>query len=109
MIMPNLNHCIDCDKPMQPSGAKGLCDSCYDKEERIGGFGGDTGTDADYEPTTADEYNQEWLLRMKDGKCWNCDGEGQYYDMAGDDNCEEPLLFPCHECEGTGKIKNENM
>ena len=35
--MPNLNHCIDCDKPMQYS--KGLCDYCYNKEYRIRGMG----------------------------------------------------------------------
>ena len=74
--MPNLNHCIDCDKPMQPANSKGLCDNCYHKATRL--FGGDTGIDADwemgtdelalremdekdYEPTTADKYNKEWL------------------------------------------------
>tara|TARA_R100000458_G_C8114038_1_gene135644 strand:+ start:103 stop:330 length:228 start_codon:yes stop_codon:yes gene_type:complete len=49
--MPNLNHCIDCDKPMQPANSKGLCDNCYHKVTReLGG-----------EPTTADKYNKEWL------------------------------------------------
>ena len=35
--MPSPNHCIDCDKPMQYS--RGLCDDCYNKEERIRGMG----------------------------------------------------------------------
>jgi hypothetical protein len=49
--MPNLNHCIDCDKPMYPPNSKGLCDNCYHKVTReLGG-----------EPTTADKYNKEWL------------------------------------------------
>ena len=35
--MPSPNHCIDCDKPMQYS--RGLCDDCYNKEDRIRGMG----------------------------------------------------------------------
>ena len=61
VTMPNLNHCIDCDKPMQPANSKGLCDDCYHKATRM--FGGDT--DGDYEPTTADKYNKEWLDEQK--------------------------------------------
>ena len=61
VTMPNLNHCIDCDKPMQPANSKGLCDNCYHKATRM--FGGDT--DGDYELTTADKYNKEWLDEQK--------------------------------------------
>ena len=56
--MPNLNHCIDCDKPMHPPNSKGLCDNCYHKVTReLGG-----------EPTTADEYNKEWLNEQKENR-----------------------------------------
>ena len=59
VTMPNLNHCIDCDKPMQPANSKGLCDSCYLKATRLRGW------IEDYEPTTADKYNKEWLDEQK--------------------------------------------
>ena len=59
--MPNLNHCIDCDKPMQPANSKGLCYDCYHNATRM--FGGDT--DGHYELTTADKYNKEWLDEQK--------------------------------------------
>jgi len=82
-IMPNLNHCIDCDKPMHPPNSKGLCDNCYHKVTRE--LGGDTGINADWEkemlrtdsmpdikcdgePTTADEYNKEWLNEQKENR-----------------------------------------
>lgn len=42
-------------------------------------------------------------------ECPNCEGEGQYYDMAGDDNAEEPLLFPCNDCEGEGTISAKDL
>jgi len=45
--MPNLNHCIDCDKPMQPANSKGLCDNCYDKATRVIGMGEPIPTDED--------------------------------------------------------------
>lgn len=47
--MPNLNHCIECDKPTANSITK-LCDNCNDKIKI-----------EDVEPTTADKYNKEWL------------------------------------------------
>jgi len=80
--MPNLNHCIDCDKPMHPPNSKGLCDNCYHKVTReLGGAGIDADwekemlrTDSmpdikcDGEPTTADEYNKEWLNEQKENR-----------------------------------------
>ena len=58
--MPSLMHCIECDKP--GILADGLCNNCYERhKENNKHFGGDTGIDADFEPTTADKYNKEWL------------------------------------------------
>jgi len=74
--MPSLMHCIECDKP--GILADGLCNNCYERhKENNKHFGGDTGIDADFEaqdtwkykddkePTTADEYNKEWLDENK--------------------------------------------
>ena len=49
--MPSLMHCIRCDKP--GILANGLCNNCYQINEE------------DSEPTTADEYNKEWLDENK--------------------------------------------
>lgn len=47
--MPNLNHCIECDKPAQIiNNEVYYCPSCA--MENI-----------EKEPTTADKYNEEWL------------------------------------------------
>ena len=74
--MPSLMHCVECDKP--GILADGLCNNCYERhKENNKHFGGDTGIDADFEaqdtwkykddgePTTADEYNKEWLDENK--------------------------------------------
>ena len=49
--MPSLMHCIECDKPGILS--RGLCNNCYERQKE------------DEEPTTADEYNKEWLDENK--------------------------------------------
>lgn len=44
-----------------------------------------------------------------ESECEHCDGEGSYYDMAGDDNCEEPLLFPCDKCKSEGTVTSKDL